>query len=134
MLARRRASAGRTPEETMTSLAARRLAVAVLAASAVSSPALALNDNPHASAFVVLYQCGPNLWVPVGYPAPFARGTEPPARVGWNGETLLMAQVASGSGGRYVYKAADLEWRIKGREASMFRGSDGTLLATCREG
>jgi membrane-bound inhibitor of C-type lysozyme len=98
------------------------------------SPAIALNANPHGSAFVVLYACGPNKWVPVGYPAPFARATEPPARVSWNGETLLMTQAASGSGSRYVNKAADLEWSIKGREATMVRSSDRTTLATCREG
>jgi len=111
-----------------------KLAACAALAIAAPTPALALNDNPHGSAFVVLYQCGPNKWVPVGYPAPFARGSEPPARVSWNGETLLMTHATSGSGSRYVNKAADLEWWIKGREATMFRLSDKTTLATCREG
>ena len=114
---------------------ARRLAVAAaLAACAASPPALALNDNPHGSAFVVLYQCGPNKWVAVGYPAPFARDTEPAARLSWNGDTVLMSHAASGSGSRYVNKAADLEWSIKGHEATMIRASDRVTLATCREG
>jgi membrane-bound inhibitor of C-type lysozyme len=114
-------------------IAARLLGVACIAL-ALTPAAHALNDNPHGSAFVVLYQCGPNKWVPVGYPAPFARGSEPPARVSWNGETLLMTHATSGSGSRYVNKAADLEWWIKGREGTMFRLSDHTVLTHCREG
>jgi membrane-bound inhibitor of C-type lysozyme len=119
----------------MNATPARRLAAAIaLVAGAASSPALALNDNPHGSAFVVLYQCDANRWIAVGYPAPFARGAEPPARLSWNGATVLMTNAASGSGARYVSKAADLDWRIKGREAMLLRLSDGgTMLANCRE-
>ena len=104
---------------------------AVVLALCVPS-AHALNDNPHGSAFVVLYQCGVN-WMPVAYPAPFAAKDEPPARVSWNGETVLMNLSRSGSGSRYVSKPADLEWWIKGREGTMYRLSDRSVLATCRE-
>ena len=115
--------------------ARRLLVVASLAACAtIVSSAHALNDNPHGSAFVVLYQCEANKWIAVGYPAPFARGDEPPARVSWQGSTVLMSHAASGSGARYVSKAADLEWWIKGRAATMNRLSDHTELASCREG
>ena len=110
----------------------RSLAVAV-AIAALAPSAHALNDNPHGSAFVVLYQCGAK-WMPVAYPAPFAAGQEPPARVSWNGDTVVMNLARSGSGSRYVSKAADLEWSIKGREGTMFRLSDRSVLATCREG
>jgi len=109
----------------------------VLAACAAAAPlpAPATNDNPHASAFVVLYQCDGGDWLAVGYPAPFAAAHEPPAGVSWNGSTVLMSQAASGSGARYVSRDADLEWRIKGREGAMTRLSDrAVLLARCREG
>jgi hypothetical protein len=43
-----------------------------LACAALPTAAHALNDNPHGSAFVVLYQCDGGKWMPVGYPAPFA--------------------------------------------------------------
>ena len=112
----------------------RSLAVAALAFAAAVPAAHALNDNPHGSAFVVLYQCDGNKWMPVAYPAPFAAQTEPPARVSWNGSTVVMSHARSGSGSRYVDKAADLEWWIKGREGTMFRLSDHTVLTHCREG
>jgi len=112
----------------------RSLAVAALAFAAAVPAAHALNDNPHGSAFVVLYQCDGNKWMPVAYPAPFAAQTEPPARVSWNGSTVVMSHARSGSGSRYVDKAADLEWWIKGREGTMFRLSDHAVLANCREG
>ena len=112
----------------------RSLAVAVLAFVAAVPAAHALNDNPHGSAFVVLYQCDGNKWMPVAYPAPFAAQTEPPARVSWNGSTVVMSHARSGSGSRYVDKAADLEWWIKGREGTMFRLSDHSVLLNCREG
>jgi membrane-bound inhibitor of C-type lysozyme len=112
----------------------RSLAVAVLAFVAAVPAAHALNDNPHGSAFVVLYQCDGNKWMPVAYPAPFAAQTEPPARVSWNGSTVVMSHARSGSGSRYVDKAADLEWWIKGREGTMFRLSDHSVLTNCREG
>ncbi len=114
--------------------ATRRLAAAALLACA-AAPALALNDNPHASAFVTLYRCDGEDWLAVGYPAPFAAGTEPAARVSWNGSTVVMSHARSGSGSRYVSKDADLEWWIKGREGAMYRLSDhAVLLANCREG
>ena len=112
----------------------RSLAVAALAFVAAVPVAHALNDNPHGSAFVVLYQCDGNKWMPVAYPAPFAAQTEPPARVSWNGATVVMSHARSGSGSRYVDKAADLEWWIKGREGTMFRLSDHSVLTNCREG
>ena len=112
----------------------RSLAVALLAFVAAVPPAHALNDNPHGSAFVVLYQCDGNKWMPVAYPAPFAAQSEPPARVSWNGSTVVMSHARSGSGSRYVDKAADLEWWIKGREGTMFRLSDHSVLTNCREG
>ena len=115
----------------------RRLAAAALLActAAAPAPAFALNDNPNASAFVTLYRCDGEDWLAVGYPAPFARGSEPPARVSWNGSTVVMSQARSGSGARYVNKDADLEWWIKGREGTMYRLSDhAVLLANCREG
>jgi len=105
-----------------------------LACAALPTAALALNANPHGSAFVVLYQCDGNKWMPVAYPAPFAAQTEPPARVSWNGSTVVMSHARSGSGSRYVDKAADLEWWIKGREGTMFRLSDHSVLTNCREG
>ena len=112
----------------------RSLAVAVLAFVAAVPAAHALNDNPHGSAFVVLYQCDAGKWLPVAYPAPFAAGGEPPARVAWNGETVAMSLARAGSGSRYVNKAADLEWWIKGREATMFRLSNHAVMLNCREG
>jgi membrane-bound inhibitor of C-type lysozyme len=111
----------------------RTLATAALALAAAAPTAHALNENPHGSAFVVLYQCG-TKWMPVAYPAPFAAGQEPPARVAWNGDTVVMSLARSGSGSRYVNKAADLEWWIKGREGTMYRLSDRSVLAQCREG
>ena len=120
----------------MNASAARRLlAAASLAACATVVPAAhALNENPHGSAFVVLYQCDGNTWMPVAYPAPFAAGGEPPARVSWHGSTVVMGLARSGSGSRYVNQAADLEWWIKGREGTMFRLSDHSVLLNCREG
>ena len=112
----------------------RSLAVAALAFVAAVPAAHALNDNPHGSAFVVLYQCDGNKWMPVAYPAPFAAQSEPPARVSWNGSTVVMSHARSSSGSRYVDKAADLEWWIKGREGTMFRLSDHSVLTNCREG
>jgi len=105
-----------------------------LACAALPTAALALNDNPHGSAFVVLYQCDAGKWLPVAYPAPYAAGGEPPARVAWNGETVAMSLARAGSGSRYVNKAADLEWWIKGREATMFRLSNHAVMLNCREG
>ena len=50
-------------------------------------------------------------------------------------DLALLAQARSGSGARYVNREADLEWRTKGREGTMFRLSDhSVLLANCREG
>ena len=115
-------------------MVAARLAALALACAALSPAALALNDNPHGSAFVVLYQCDAGKWMPVAYPAPFAAGGEPPARVAWQGQTVTMSLARSGSGSRYVSKAADLEWWIKGREGTMFRLSDHSVLLNCREG
>jgi membrane-bound inhibitor of C-type lysozyme len=110
-------------------------ATAFAAAALAPAPSLALNENPHASAFVVLYQCDGGHWMAVAYPAPFARDGEPPARVSWNGSTVLMRLARSGSGSRYVSPEADLEWWIKGREGTMFKLSDhSTILANCREG
>ncbi|HQU51222.1 MAG TPA: MliC family protein [Casimicrobiaceae bacterium] len=113
----------------------RRFALALAAcATAAPLPALAVNANPHASAFVVLYRCDGGDWLAVGYPAPTG-ALGPPARVSWNGSTVLLAQARSGSGARYVNREADLEWRTKGREGTMFRLSDhSVLLANCREG
>jgi membrane-bound inhibitor of C-type lysozyme len=54
--------------------------------------------------------------------------------VAWNGETVAMSLARSGSGSRYVNKAADLEWWIKGHEATMFRLSNHAVLLNCREG
>ena len=121
----------------MKMLAARRLAAAAgtLVACGASPLALALNDNPHGSAFVVLYRCDASKWIAVGYPAPFARGEQPAARLSWNGSTVLMSHTTSGSGARYVNKSADLDWHIKGREATLLRLSDGgAVLSNCREG
>ena len=112
----------------------RPLALAAVALLAAAPSVHALNDNPHGSAFVVLYQCDGNKWMPVAYPAPFAADAEPPARVAWNGDTVVMSLARSGSGSRYVSKSANLEWSIKGREGTMFRLSDRSVLATCREG
>jgi len=118
-------------------VASRRLvfaaAVLCLAACALAPAARALNDNPHGSAFVVLYQCDGAKWMAVGYPSWNAAG-EPPARVSWNGDTVVMSLARSGSGSRYVSKAADLEWWIKGREGTMFRLSNHSVLLNCREG
>ncbi|MEO8487151.1 MAG: MliC family protein [Betaproteobacteria bacterium] len=118
------------------SFAVQRIALVALVAACVAgvSPALALNDNPHGSAFVVLYQCDGERWMPVAYPAPFAADAEPPARVSWNGSTVVMSLARSGSGSRYVNRAADLEWWIKGRNGTMYRLSDHTRLTDCREG
>ena len=111
-----------------------RLFAAALFACTAAAPAFALNANPHASAFVVLYQCDGGDWLAVGYPAPFAAGSEPAARLSWNGSTVLMSHARSGSGVRYINRDADLEWRTKGREGSMFRLSDhSTILPNCRE-
>ena len=110
----------------------RPLAVAALALAFAPS-AHALNDNPHGSAFVTLYQCDGNKWIAAAYPAWNAKG-EPPVRVSWNGDTVVMNLARSGSGSRYVSKAADLEWWIKGREATMFRLSNHSVLLNCREG
>ncbi|CAG1011266.1 hypothetical protein RHIZO_03972 [Rhizobiaceae bacterium] len=109
-------------------------AAAALAAAALPAPhAAALNDNPHASAFVVLYRCDGDRWLAVAYPAPFARASEP-ARLSSNGATVILSQARSGSGERYVSRAADLEWRIKGRGGGMTKLSDGsTILANCVE-
>ena len=52
----------------------------------------------------------------------------------WKGSTVLMSHAMSGSGARYVNKAADLEWWIKGREATMYRLSDHGVITNCREG
>ena len=49
-----------------------------LACAALPTAALALNDNPHGSAFVVLYQCDGGKWMPVAYPAPFAAAASRP--------------------------------------------------------
>ena len=119
-------------------VASRRIAPAAalafgLAAGALAPAAHALNDNPHGSAFVVLYQCDGAKWMAVGYPSWNAAG-EPPARVSWNGDTVVMSLARSGSGSRYVSKAADLEWWIKGRAGTMFRLSDHAVLLNCSEG
>ena len=112
----------------------RRLAAAAFAVAALPAPpALAVNDNPHASAFVVTYRCDGGRWLAVAYPAPFARGTEP-VRLSWNGATVAMTSARSGSGARYVSREADLEWWNKGHGGTLRRLSDGaTLLAGCAE-
>jgi len=112
----------------------RRLAAAAFAVAALPAPpALAVNDNPHASAFVVTYRCDGEDWLAVAYPAPFARASEP-VRLSWNGETVAMSQARSGSGARFVNRAADLEWRSKGHGGTLYRLSDrATLLANCVE-
>jgi membrane-bound inhibitor of C-type lysozyme len=118
--------------------AARFLAALSLVAAALpaAAPAAgqALTTDPHASAFVVPYRCDGGRWLVVAYPAPFARGTEPPARLAWNGETVLMSLARSGSGARYVNKKHDLEWWNKGRGGTLYRLSDrAPLLANCVE-
>jgi len=116
----------------------RLLAALCLGAAALPAAAPAQgqvrNANPHASAFVTTYLCDGGRWLVVAYPAPFARGTEPPARLGWNGETVLMSIARSGSGARYVNKKHDLEWWNKGRGGTLYRLSDRTpLLSDCVE-
>mgnify|MGYP001242954541 CR=1 FL=1 len=111
----------------------RRLAAAVALAALPAPPALAVNENPHASAFVVTYRCDGEDWLAVAYPAPFARATEP-VRLSWNGATVAMSPARSGSGARYVSRAADLEWWNKGHGGTLYRLSDrATLLANCVE-
>jgi membrane-bound inhibitor of C-type lysozyme len=112
----------------------RRLAAAAFAVAALPAPpALAVNENPHASAFVVTYRCDGEDWLAVAYPAPFARATVP-VRLSWNGATVVMSPARSGSGARYVNRAADLEWWNQGRGGTLYRLSDrATLLANCVE-
>jgi len=110
-------------------LAALTLGAAVFAAAAPAQGQVR-NANPHSSAFVATYLCDGGRWLVVAYPAPFARGTEPPARLGWNGETVLMSVARSGSGARYVNKQHDLEWWNKGRGGNLYRLSDRAPLAT----
>ena len=111
----------------------RRLAAALAVAALPAPPALAVNENPHASAFVVTYRCDGEDWLAVAYPAPFARATEP-VRLSWNGATVAMSPARSGSGARYVSRAADLEWWNKGHGGTLYRLSDrATLLANCVE-
>ena len=112
----------------------RRLAAAAFAIAALPAPpALAVNENPHASAFVVTYRCDGEDWLAVAYPAPFARATEP-VRLSWNGKTVLMSPARSGSGARYVSRAADLAWWNQGHGGTLYRLSDrATLLANCVE-
>jgi membrane-bound inhibitor of C-type lysozyme len=45
-----------------------------------------------------------------------------------------MGLARSGSGSRYVSKAADLEWWIKGREARCSGSPTTAVLLNCREG
>ncbi len=114
---------------TIRRIAAAAFAVAVLPAP----PAFAVNENPHASAFVVTYRCDGEDWLAVAYPAPFARATEP-VRLSWNGATVVMSPARSGSGARYVSRAADLEWWNQGHGGTLFRLSNrATLLANCVE-
>ena len=112
----------------------RRLAAAVFAVAALPAPpALAVNENPHASAFVVTYRCDGEDWLAVAYPAPFARATVP-VRLSWNGATIVMSPARSGSGARYVSRAADLAWWNQGHGGTLYRLSDrATLLANCVE-
>ena len=112
----------------------RRLAAAAFALAALPAPpALAVNENPHASAFVVTYRCDGEDWLAVAYPAPFARATVP-VRLSWNGATVVMAPARSGSGARYVSRAADLAWWNQGHGGTLYRLSDrATLLANCVE-
>ncbi len=111
----------------------RRLAAALAVAALPAPPALAVNENPHASAFVVTYRCDGEDWLAVAYPAPFARATEP-VRLSWNGGTVVMSPARSGSGARFVSRAADLEWWNKGHGGTLYRLSDrATLLANCIE-
>ena len=112
----------------------RRLAAAAFAVAALPAPtALAVNENPHASAFVVTYRCDGEDWLAVAYPAPFARATEP-VRLSWNGATVSMSPARSGSGARYVSRAAELDWRNQGHGGTLYRLSDrATLLANCVE-
>ena len=112
----------------------RRLAAAAFAIAALPAPtALAVNENPHASAFVVTYRCDGEDWLAVAYPAPFARATVP-VRLSWNGATVVMSPARSGSGARYVSRAADLAWWNQGHGGTLYRLSDrATLLANCVE-
>ena len=112
----------------------RRLAAAAFAVAALPAPpALAVNENPHASAFVVTYRCDGEDWLAVAYPAPFARATVP-VRLSWNGATVVMSPARSGSGARYVSRAADLAWWNQGHGGTLYRLSDrATLLANCVE-
>ncbi len=111
----------------------RRLAAALAVAALPAPPAIAVNENPHASAFVVTYRCDGEDWLAVAYPAPFARATEP-VRLSWNGGTVVMSPARSGSGARFVSRAADLEWWNKGHGGTLYRLSDrATLLANCIE-
>lgn len=110
-------------------LAALCLGAATLAVASLAQAQLR-NANPHASAFVATYLCDGGRWLVVAYPAPFARGAEPPARLAWNGETVLMSIARSGSGARYVNKQHDLEWWSKGRGGNLYRLSDRAPLAT----
>ena len=109
-------------------------AAAALAASALPAPlALAVNENPHASAFVVTYRCDGEDWLAVAYPAPFARASEP-VRLSWDGGTVVLTQGRSASGARYVSRSADLEWWNKGHGGTLYRLSErATLLANCVE-
>ena len=118
----------------MTTTARAAAALAALAAAALpATPAQAVNENPHASAFVVTYRCDGDRRLAVAYPAPFARGTEP-VRLSWMGGTVLLSAARSGSGSRYVSRAADLEWWNKGHGGTLTRLSDrSTLLANCVE-
>ena len=112
----------------------RRLAAAAFAIAALPAPpALAVNENQHASAFVVTYRCDGEDWLAVAYPAPFARATVP-VRLSWNGATVVMSPARSGSGARYVSRAADLAWWNQGHGGTLYRLSDrATLLANCVE-
>ena len=112
--------------------ATRRLASATLiaCAAAVPLPSLAANTNPHASAFVVLYQCDGDDWLAVGYPAPFASGTEPPARVSWNGSTVVMSQARSGSGARYANAGESIVFWNKG-DTAFLEENGKTTFAGC---
>ncbi len=56
------------------------------------------------------------------------------ALVAFDGNTVLMVSVLSGSGARYV--GQQYQWWTKGKEASLYdltKGEDGPPIATCTE-
>ncbi len=90
-------------------------------------------DNPYADAFVSEYRCAGDRVLAVSYPAPRHR-VSIPVRIGFNGGTVALTRAAPGRGVRWTSRADDLVWTTQGRDATLTRGSDGTVLvAGCRE-